>query len=138
MHAQKEDRTTTGISLVELLLAVLLLVTGLLGFASSMVSGQAMRRTTGEMVDASNEVSLARRFLVSPPRDRGCWGCHLAGGFQDKRGTVWFDERDVHFKKFTRRSDEDPNNIYAKLKVSSLAELFAAAFRTVEQVIRAG
>lgn len=67
--------------------------------------------TRGELlVDASNEVSLARRFLVSPPRDRGCWGCHLAGGFQDKRGTVWFDERDVHFKKFTRRSDEDPNN----------------------------
>jgi len=46
-----------GASLLELMLAVLLLVTGLLGFASSMVSGQAMRRTTGEMADANKEVA---------------------------------------------------------------------------------
>jgi len=62
------------------------------------------------LVGANDEVSLVRGFLARPPRDRTCWGCHLAGGFQNKRGTVWFDERDVHFKKFTRRNDDDPSN----------------------------
>ena len=62
------------------------------------------------LVNDSGGLSLDVGFLAAPPRDQTCWGCHLPGGFQDKRGSVWFDERDVHFKKFTRRSDEDPNN----------------------------
>ncbi len=48
--------------------------------------------------------------LARPPGDKVCWGCHLHGGWQSKRGTVWFDERDIHFRKFTNRSDEDPDN----------------------------
>jgi hypothetical protein len=67
--------------------------------------------TAGELLaSAGDELSLAPKFLARPPRDQVCWGCHLAGGFQDKRGTVWFDERDIHYKKFTRRNDDDPNN----------------------------
>jgi hypothetical protein len=62
------------------------------------------------LVNANDEVSLVRGFLARPPRDRTCWGCHLAGGFQTKRGTVWFDERDIHFRKFTNRNDDDPSN----------------------------
>jgi mono/diheme cytochrome c family protein len=62
------------------------------------------------LVNGSNELLLATGFLARPPRDQACWGCHLAGGFQNKRGTVWFDDRDIHFKMFTKRSDDDPNN----------------------------
>jgi len=62
------------------------------------------------LVGPSNEISLATRFLARPPGDRVCWGCHLSGGFQEKRGTVWFDERDIHFRKFTNRNDDDPHN----------------------------
>ncbi len=60
--------------------------------------------------DASDRVYLAPHFVKQQTTDQACWGCHLPGGFQGKRGTVWFDERDVHFKKFTNRSDEDPRN----------------------------
>jgi hypothetical protein len=62
------------------------------------------------LVNASNELLLTTGFLARPPRDRSCWGCHLPGGFQTKRGTVWFDERDTHYNMFTRRSDDDPDN----------------------------
>ncbi len=58
----------------------------------------------------SGELALSPGFLVAPPRDQACWGCHLPGGFQGKRGTVWFDDRDVHFKNFTNRSDDHPGN----------------------------
>lgn len=62
------------------------------------------------LVGADKELMLAPDFLASVPTDRSCWGCHLAGGFQNKRGTVWFDERDVHFKGLNDRNDEDPSN----------------------------
>jgi hypothetical protein len=62
------------------------------------------------LVEAGDEIALASGFLARPPGDRVCWGCHLAGGFQNKRGTVWFDERDHHFRKFTNRHDDDPDN----------------------------
>ncbi len=61
-------------------------------------------------INESDELLLAADFMTDVARDEVCWGCHLPGGFQGKRGTVWFDERDVHFKKFTNRSDEDPRN----------------------------
>lgn len=65
----------------------------------------------GELVPTGgNALALDRDFLVRPPRDRICWGCHLPGGFQNKRGTVWFDDRDIHYRKFTNRSDDDPSN----------------------------
>jgi hypothetical protein len=56
------------------------------------------------------ELSLPEATLAFPPGDRVCWGCHLPGGFQAKRGTVWFDERDVHFQGLTNRSDADDTN----------------------------
>ncbi|NOT00587.1 MAG: hypothetical protein HOP29_08165 [Phycisphaerales bacterium] len=61
----------------------------------------------GELVPAGDDaLALDRDFLVRPPRDRICWGCHLPGGFQNKRGAVWFDERDIHYRKFTNRNDD--------------------------------
>jgi len=67
--------------------------------------------TQGDLiVNESGGLSLNMGFLARPPRDRTCWGCHEPGGFTNKRGAIWFDERDVHFKKFARRSDDDPNN----------------------------
>jgi len=66
---------------------------------------------SGELVvNEQAELALDMGFLARPARDQSCWGCHLPGGFQTKRGTVWFDDRDVHFRKFARRSDEDPND----------------------------
>jgi len=52
-----------------------------------------------------NASSIAR-----PPRDQACWGCHLPGGFEGKRGTVWFDTQDIHYRKFTNQNDEDATN----------------------------
>ncbi len=62
------------------------------------------------ITDEGDNLYVAPHFVKQPTTDQACWGCHLPGGFQAKRGTVWFDERDVHFKKFTNRSDEDPTN----------------------------
>ncbi|MCP4248717.1 MAG: hypothetical protein GY778_16860 [bacterium] len=61
-------------------------------------------------VNANSELVLATNFIARPPRDEACWGCHLPGGFQGKRGTVWFDERDVMYAGFNNLRDEDPNN----------------------------
>ena len=62
------------------------------------------------VMNPDDTLSLPETTLTSIPGDRVCWGCHLPGGAEDKRGMVWFDERDVHFKKLTNRSDEDPGN----------------------------
>ncbi len=61
-------------------------------------------------VNIDDELVLATDFLARPPRDQACWGCHLPGGFQNKRGTVWFDERDVMYAGFNNLLDEDPEN----------------------------
>jgi hypothetical protein len=61
-------------------------------------------------LNENDELMLEDDFLAYPPGDKVCWGCHLPGGFQNKRGTVWFDERDIHYKKFTNRNDDDPRN----------------------------
>ncbi len=62
------------------------------------------------LLDADNTLLLDNDFLVRPPRDQVCWGCHLPGGFQGKRGTVWFDERDVMYAGFNNLRDDDPTN----------------------------
>jgi len=59
---------------------------------------------------ADGTLAIPESSLTRGTYDTACWGCHLPGGFQGKRGTVWFDDRDVHFRKFTRRSDDDPVN----------------------------
>jgi hypothetical protein len=61
-------------------------------------------------VNGSDELVLATDFLARPPRDEACWGCHLPGGFQNKRGTLWFDERDVMYAGFNNLRDADPGN----------------------------
>ncbi len=61
-------------------------------------------------VNGSDELVLPSTFIARPPKDQACWGCHLPGGFQGKRGTVWFDERDVMYAGFNNLRDEDPNN----------------------------
>jgi hypothetical protein len=55
-------------------------------------------------------LSLPESALALKPTDGACWGCHSAGGAAEKRGMVWFDDRDVHFKNLTQRNDEDPVN----------------------------
>jgi hypothetical protein len=65
----------------------------------------------GSLLQNSDDtVDFSPSSLARPPTDKVCWGCHLHGGWKSKRGTVWFDERDVHFRKFTNRHDEDPGN----------------------------
>ncbi len=61
-------------------------------------------------VATDGSLQLSPSSLARPPRDQACWGCHLPGGFEGKRGTVWFDTRDVHFRKFTNQNDEEPDN----------------------------
>lgn len=56
------------------------------------------------------ELLVPQSTMTVPPNDQACWGCHLPGGFQNKRGTIWFDDRDIHFRKFTNRNDETELN----------------------------
>ncbi len=140
LHCHRADRTWTGGADMhrEWRAAVLQSTTNLVDAAGSPVAAFAAAGTAGQgwfsvldtdadppvlqidysvgvvqgdfIVAAKNELALPSDFLARPPIDRTCWGCHLPGGFQNKRGTVWFDERDVHFKKFTNRSDDDVSN----------------------------
>ena len=55
-------------------------------------------------------VVLSRSALDYPPRDNACWGCHGPVGFLESRGTTWFDDRDIHYRKFNRLHDSDPTN----------------------------
>ena len=57
--------------------------------------------------EQTNEVALAPESFAYPPLDQACWDCHPYGTIT---GTIWFDERDVHYKKFNNLSDEDPGN----------------------------
>ena len=57
--------------------------------------------------DETGMVSLAPRSLAYPPKDQACWDCHP---YQTISGTVWFDNRDVHYRKFNKLNDEDPSN----------------------------
>lgn len=65
----------------------------------------------GSLIEQGDgSLAIPESSLTAGTYDTACWGCHLPGGFQGKRGTVWFDDRDVHFRKFTQRNDEDPAN----------------------------
>lgn len=55
-------------------------------------------------------VVLAPTALNYPPRDNACWACHGPIGFRESRGTTWFDDRFVHYRKFNRLNDSDPTN----------------------------
>lgn len=61
-------------------------------------------------IDTDGTLLFNATSLARPPRDQACWGCHLPGGFEAKRGTVWFDTQDIHYRKFTNQNDEDPTN----------------------------
>ncbi|MFH1108166.1 MAG: hypothetical protein V1790_03065 [Planctomycetota bacterium] len=74
-----------------------------LDYAVGVADGSLLQQADGAL-------SIPQSTLTVPPTDQACWGCHLPGGFQNKRGTVWFDERDIHFRKFTNRSDDNPAN----------------------------
>jgi len=55
-------------------------------------------------------VSLSPSALDWPPRDNACWMCHGPIGFRESRGTTWFDDRFVHYRKFNNLTDDDPDN----------------------------
>ncbi|MEK6675398.1 MAG: hypothetical protein AABZ47_07050 [Planctomycetota bacterium] len=74
-----------------------------LDYSVGVTNGSLLRNPDGSLC-------IPQTTLARPPTDQSCWGCHLPGGFQNKRGTVWFDERDIHFKKLTNRSDDNPLN----------------------------
>ena len=59
------------------------------------------------MVDGGGAVSLTPYSLTWPPKDDACWGCHPYGTIA---GTVWFDVRDIHYRKFNRLNDADATN----------------------------
>ncbi len=62
------------------------------------------------VADDAGGVYVWGRTLTNAPGDRTCWGCHLPGGFQNKRGTLWFDTRDVMYAGFNNLTDDDPTN----------------------------
>jgi hypothetical protein len=67
--------------------------------------------TRGSLVRNPDEsLVLSRTALDYPPRDNACWGCHGPIGFMESRGTTWFDDRDVHYRKFNKLNDSDPVN----------------------------
>jgi hypothetical protein len=61
-------------------------------------------------VGPGNVVQLSHSALDYPPRDNACWMCHGPIGFRESRGTTWFDDRFVHYKKFNNLNDDDPSN----------------------------
>lgn len=58
---------------------------------------------------ADDAVALSPKALTVPPRDNACWMCH-APSWTVLRGALWFDERDIHYRKLTRRNDDDASN----------------------------
>jgi len=66
--------------------------------------------TSGELVDANGSVALLGDAITRTPRDASCWGCHATPDLK-KRARVWFDgDRDVHYRYWSGRSDNDPAN----------------------------
>jgi len=57
-----------------------------------------------------NTLALSPSSLDYPPRDNACWGCHGPIGFMESRGTTWFDDRDIHYRKFNNLHDSNPAN----------------------------
>lgn len=55
-------------------------------------------------------VSLVNTAVDYPPRDNACWACHGPVGFLESRGSTWFDDRDVHYRKFNHLNDDIADN----------------------------
>jgi hypothetical protein len=52
-------------------------------------------------------LSMGPTSVTFPPKDLACWGCHPYGTIT---GTIWFDDRDIHYRKFNNLNDIDPYN----------------------------
>jgi len=61
----------------------------------------------GSLQLTGDVVNVAPSALVHIPRDQVCTSCHPLATIT---GTVWFDERDVHYKQFNLMNDTDPGN----------------------------
>ncbi|MCO6437118.1 MAG: hypothetical protein J5J06_08520 [Phycisphaerae bacterium] len=57
--------------------------------------------------DGDGYLAIAPTSVTFPPKDQACWGCHPYGTIS---GTTWFDDRDIHYRKFNRLNDADPSN----------------------------
>ncbi len=68
--------------------------------------------------DDTGALSLSPNSLAFPPTDQACLGCHLPS-WGAKRGTVWFDERAVHYAGFNNLRDNNPLNDVAPERSSS-------------------
>lgn len=87
------------------------------GWFSNLVTGTSPPRlqidyavglTNGSLMeDAGGALALSPSSVTWPPKDIACWGCHP---FSTISGTTWFTDRDVHYRKFNRLNDADPNN----------------------------
>lgn len=58
-------------------------------------------------LDNDGSLLLSGASVTRPPKDQACWGCHPYGTIT---GTVWFDDSNVHYRKFNRLGDDDPSN----------------------------
>jgi len=59
------------------------------------------------IVNAKNEVLLVKEAIAPKTRDKACVSCHPLAVVA---GEVWFDDRDIHYRKFNNLNDEDPSN----------------------------
>lgn len=65
--------------------------------------------TEGSLIDdGSGGLALPPTTVNYHPTDEVCWSCHK--DFAIIAGTIWFDDRDVHFRGFNGLNDEDPTN----------------------------
>ncbi|MBU0718796.1 MAG: hypothetical protein KJ749_11150, partial [Planctomycetes bacterium] len=62
------------------------------------------------MTNPASELNLLTSAITATPYDSSCWACHGPGANEDNIGMVWFDDRDVHFRKFNKLNDEDLYN----------------------------
>ena len=59
------------------------------------------------LADQDGFLSVPPGFMVRPPRDKACVNCHPLAVVT---GSVWFDERDVMYRRFNNLHDADPDN----------------------------
>ncbi len=59
------------------------------------------------VADASSDVVSVAPASLTRPTDLACWGCHPYGTVA---GTTWFDDRDIHYRKFNHLNDQNPYN----------------------------
>lgn len=58
--------------------------------------------------DGTGGLALPPATVDYRPTDHICWSCHK--DFAIINGTVWFDERDVHYRRFNRLHDAEVSN----------------------------